>query len=81
MEPFASRETSRTLRKHDDTMPSFVVDGVAEIISAEAQQDVHQVMTVITSQPGIMSLFEGPRRSLSNYSCNARLGMYKKSVC
>lgn len=44
----------------DDTMAD---DGVAEIISAEVQQDVHGLMTVITCRPRIMSLFQGLGRA------------------
>lgn len=52
----------------DDTMAE---DGVAEIISAKVQQDVHRLMTVITCRPRVMSLFQGPGRAprpLRNYS-------------
>lgn len=49
----------------DDKVPSFVADSVAEIISVEVQQDVHRLMTVITSRPSITSLFQSPGRGVS----------------
>lgn len=70
---FPDNPAGRHYESADDTMADD--DGVAEIISAEVQQNVHRLMTVITCRPRIMSLFQGLGRAprpLRNYSRDTR---------
>lgn len=57
---FPDNPARRHYESGDDTMAD---DGVAEIISAKVQQDVHGLMMVITCRPRIMSLFQGLGRA------------------